>query len=307
MSATAAAQPATVLLTGASGFIGSRLLDAACDAWGEQNVIVLSSRPARRGRSIVYGPGYAIDAAGQALAAEAQWLLHAGAFTPKSGATANDLAGCNGNIAFTAGLLGLELPKLARIVYLSTLDVYAAAPLIAEDSPVQPASLYGWSKLYCEQMVAQYAAQRGLVAQVLRIGHVYGPGEEQYAKVLPNAIRNILAGQPVELWGEGRELRSLIYIGDVLRAIMAAAELPQSLGVTNIVGGQPLAIRDLLQRVIALSGKPVPLVQRSWNGTPRDYVFDTSKMNAHLLPRETALDQGLLAELAHMDALRAPA
>jgi nucleoside-diphosphate-sugar epimerase len=48
--------------------------------------------------------------------------------------------------------------------------------------------------------------------------------------VLPNAIRNIVRGQPVELWGEGRELRSLIYIGDVLRAIMAAAALPQSLG-----------------------------------------------------------------------------
>jgi len=293
----------TVLLTGASGFIGGRLLDAACAAYGEENVIVLSSRPARRGRSIVYGPGYAIDAAGRALAAEAQLLLHAGAFTPKSGATANDLAGCNGNIAFTSQLLALELPRLARIVYLSTLDVYAPASPISESSAVQPASLYGWSKLYCEQMVAQYAAQRGLVAQLLRIGHVYGPGEEQYAKVLPNAIRNILAGQPVELWGEGKELRSLIYIDDVLRAVMAAAALPQSLGVTNIVGGQPLAVRELLQKVIALSGKPVQLVQRSWNGTPRDFVFDTSKLKAHLLAQETPLDQGLRAELAHMAGL----
>jgi len=299
--------PPTVLLTGTSGFIGSGLLDSACAAWGEEQVIVLSSRPARRGRSIVYDQDFRLDAAGRALAAQAQLLLHAGAYTPKSGATANDLPGCNGNIRFTAELLQLDLPRLEKIVFLSTLDVYAPAACISEDSPVGPDSLYGWSKLYCEQMVGQYAHQRGLVAQLLRIGHVYGPGEEQYAKVLPNAIRNIVAGQPVELWGEGRELRSLIYIGDVLAAIMAAAALPQSLGVTNIVGGQPLAIRALLEKVIALSGQPVELVQRSFNGTPRDFVFDTSKLKAHLLATETPLEQGLLAELAHMRQLGAGA
>lgn len=299
--------PPTVLLTGSSGFIGSGLLDAACAAWGEEHVIVLSSKPARRGRSIVYDHAFGIDAAGRALAAEAQLLLHAGAYTPKSGATANDLAGCNGNIRFTAELLQLELPRLEKIVFLSTLDVYAAAARLSEDSPVGPASLYGWSKLYCEQMISQYAGQRGLVAQLLRIGHVYGPGEEQYAKVLPNAIRNIVAGKPVELWGAGRELRSLIYIGDVVRAVMAAAALPQSLGVTNIVGGQPLAIRDLLETVIRLSGQAVELVQRDFHGTPRDFVFDTSKLKAHLLAEETPLEQGLLAELAHMRQLGAGA
>lgn len=296
-------QPTTVLLTGASGFIGSGLLDALCAAYGEQHVIVLSSKPARRGRSIVYDSAFQLDAAGRALAAQAQILLHAGAYTPKSGATANDLPGCNGNISFTASLLQLELPRLEKLIFLSTLDVYAPSERISEDSPVGPASLYGWSKLYCEQMVSQYAKQRQLVAQILRIGHVYGPGEEQYAKVLPNAIRNIVQGQPVELWGEGRELRSLIYIGDVLQAIMAAVALPASLGVTNIVGGQPLAIRDLLAQVIALSGQPVELVQRSFNGTPRDFVFDTSKLKAHLLVQETPLQQGLLAELAHMRSL----
>lgn len=293
-----------VLITGTSGFIGGRLLAAACDAWGEHNLIVLSSRPAPRGRSIVYGPGYVIDAAGRALAAEAELLLHAGAFTPKSSATANDLAGCNGNIDFTAKLLGLDMPQLRTVLFLSTLDVYAAAAApLSESSALGPASLYGWSKLYCEQMVAQYAAGRGITAQLLRIGHVYGPGEEQYAKVLPNAIRNILAGKPVELWGAGRELRSLIYIDDVVRAVMAAAAAPVALGVINIVGGQPLSIRALLERVIALSGREAALAQREFSGTPRDFVFDTAKLKAHLLPHETALDDGLRAELAYMERL----
>lgn len=293
-----------VLLTGSSGFIGRHLLAAACQTWGEDNLIVLSSRPAARGHSIVYGPNFSIDAAGRALAAEAELLLHAGAFTPKSGATANQLAGCNSNIDFTAKLLALDLPKLRNLLFLSTLDVYAAVDgPINEDSPVGPASLYGWSKLYCEHLVQQYAVQHQLSAQVLRIGHVYGPGEEQYAKVLPNAIRKLLAGEPVELWGEGRELRSLIFIDDVVRAILAAARAPSSLGVINVVGGQPLPVRALLERVIALSGKAVTLSQREFHGVPRDFVFDTRKLKAHLLAEETPLDQGLLAELAYMENL----
>lgn len=293
-----------VLLTGTSGFIGSGLLRAACETWGEDNVIVLSSRRAARGHGVRYDANYGVEADDRALLAEAELLIHAGAFTPKSGATANDLAGSNSNIAFTAALLNATLPRLRKIVYLSTLDVYAAsATAISEDSTVLPATLYGWSKLYCEQMVLQFAAQRGLQAQVLRIGHVYGPGEEQYAKLLPNAIRAILAGRPVELWGEGRELRSLIYVGDVLRAVLAAATLAETPGVINVVGGQPLSVRALLDRLIAISGRAVTLQQRAFDGTPRDFVFDTAKLKAHLLPQETALDDGLRAELAHMAQL----
>ena len=292
-----------LLLTGVSGFIGKRLLDAACDAWGDDNVIALGSRPAARGRALVYGPGGVLDARAAAAAAEAEVLLHAGAYTPKNGAQANALDGCNGNITFTANLLGLDLPRLRHAIYLSTLDVYGPADTLSESSPTQPASLYGWSKLYCEQMVHQFAAQRGIAALVLRIGHVYGPGEEQYAKFLPNAIRNILAGKDVELWGEGRELRSLIYIGDVVAAVLAAVGRDGLPPVINVVGGQPLSVRTLLERAIAVSGRPVGLAQRAFAGAPRDFVFDTTLLRTHLLPTETPLDDGLRAELAHMETL----
>lgn len=292
-----------ILLTGVSGFIGSRLLDAACAAWGDDNVLALGSRPAARGKPLVYGPDGVLDDTTAAVAADAEVLLHAGAYTPKTGAQANALDGCNGNISFTANLLGTGLPKLRQVLYLSTLDVYGPADVIAETTPAQPATLYGWSKLYCEQMVRQYATQRGIAAGVLRIGHVYGPGEEQYAKFLPNAMRNIVAGKDVELWGEGRELRSLIYIDDVVTAVLAAIGRDGLPPVINVVGGQPQSVRALLEQAIAVSGRPVGLVQRTFAGTPRDFVFDTTLLKTHLLPAETPLDAGLRAELAHMERL----
>jgi UDP-glucose 4-epimerase len=295
-----------ILLTGSSGFIGGHLLQAALRRWGEANVTVLSSRPAKIGRGLVYRHDFSLDDAGQAATADTELLIHAGAFTPKNGSAANDITACNGNIAFADKLLSLPLPALRKVVFLSTLDVYApsAAPL-SEESTVQPVSLYGWSKLYGEQMIQHSAMQRGVTAQILRIGHVYGPGEEQYSKFLPNALRNIVSGKPVELWGEGRELRSLIYIDDVVQAILSAADLPSSPGVINVVGDRALSVRALLERAIELSGRDIPLVHRAFEGQRRDFVFDTRKLKQHLLPEETDLDNGLRAELAHMERIMA--
>ncbi|HZV64703.1 MAG TPA: NAD-dependent epimerase/dehydratase family protein [Telluria sp.] len=295
-----------VLVTGVSGFIGAKLLAAACAAFGAANVIAFSSRPSAGCRGIVYGdgPAFSLGAAELAMLAEVEVLLHAGAFTPKSGAEANDLAGCNSNIDFTHRLLRLPMPALGKVVYLSTLDVYAPAEPITEATPTLPATLYGQSKLYCEKMVESFGAAHAIRAQVLRIGHVYGPGEEKYAKFLPQAIRNIAAGKPVELWGDGAELRSFIYIDDVAAAVVKAVTLDAEVGVINVVGGTPVSIRALVTALAAASGKPVEIVQREWHGAKRNYVFDTSKMRAHLLAHETALADGLRKEYQHIGGAR---
>ena len=97
-----------LLITGASGFIGSRLLTAACAAFGVDNVIAFSSKKIDACQSIVYsGPDFNLSPADHALLATVEVLIHAGAFTPKSGPEANALEKCNGNIHFTEKLLGL--------------------------------------------------------------------------------------------------------------------------------------------------------------------------------------------------------
>lgn len=294
-----------VMITGATGFIGARLVDAAVAAWGSDNVIAFSSRQIAHCRRIAYGSAnLVLDDADKALIESVDVLIHVGAYIPKSRSEANAIEACNGNIVFTEQLLGLPFNRLSKVIYISTVDVYAQADLISESTPAQPATLYGWSKLYCEQMISVFAAQKKIVSQILRIGHVYGPGEEKYAKFLPKAIHNIVEGKAVELWGDGSELRSFIYVDDVVKAILAAVALQDNVGVINVVSDLAISIRQVLDELIAISGKPVELDIREFNGPKRDYVFDATKRKANLMPDETDFAFGLRAEYAYMENLR---
>src|SRR5690606_10788804 len=145
---------------------------------------------------------------------------------------------------FTDNILRLVFSNLSRIIYLSTLDVYDGKGVISEQSCVKPVSLYGMSKFYCEELIKEYARSRNIEYMNLRVGHVYGPGEEEYQKVLPLTVNKILAGEPVEIWGGGSELRSFIYIEDVIKAIInSLSHVPANIDI-NIVSGRFISIRD---------------------------------------------------------------
>jgi UDP-glucose 4-epimerase len=137
----------------------------------------------------------------------------------------------------------------------------------------------------------------------LRVGHVYGPGEEKYSKFLPKAINSILAGESIELWGDGSEVRSFIYVDDVVCAIMKAIELNESAGPINVVGGWPVSIRELLDQLIVISGKSVSISARERSGTGRNYINDNTKMREKLLSEETDLITGLQIEYSYMAGL----
>jgi UDP-glucose 4-epimerase len=289
-------------MTGTSGFIGSRLLQTARAMYGD-NVTAFSSHPSE-GNHIVYAnrTDFSLAPAELALVEDADVLIHAGAFTPKCGTEANQIKSCNSNIAFTEELLALPWRNLKKIIFLSTVDVYNNFDCpISEATLTVPTTLYGMSKLYCERMMSLHAAERGIAIQVLRIGHVYGPGEEQYAKVIPKAIERIIAGGDVELWGEGEELRSFIYISDVVTAILKAVELQEEPGVINVVGGNVISIRDLLEKLIAIGGRQTKIVQREFSRTRRDLVFDNTKLKRYLLPEESDFTTGLKMEFRQVE------
>ncbi|HVT62937.1 MAG TPA: NAD-dependent epimerase/dehydratase family protein [Legionellaceae bacterium] len=292
-----------ILMTGCAGFIGSRLLTKLCKQFGAHNIIAFSSKENQFCQTIVYKDVKAFDLNQD----DYKWLntieiiIHAGAYIPKSTFEPNQIERCTENILFTQALFQLPLPKLKKIIFLSTVDVYENTDLITEATSASPLSLYGMSKLYCEKIVA--ALDKNIMKQILRIGHVYGPGEEMFKKFLPLAIQNIIRNEPVELWGDGSDRRSFIYLDDVVNAICNAIALEEEIGPINIVGGVGYTLRELLAQLESICGKTLDIKTQARLSPKRNYVFDNTKLKSYLLQEETPLREGLEKEYHYFEAL----
>ncbi|MEN0053966.1 MAG: NAD(P)-dependent oxidoreductase [Mucilaginibacter sp.] len=293
-----------ILLTGASGFIGQHLHAALITRYGIDNILSLTSTPNMSSPYLLHndyrfekeyfmesGYGNSIDT-----------IIHAGAYTPKNASRANDWQKCGENIYNTEKLLQADLPNLRKVIYLSTLDVYGKADLISESSLIEPASLYGYSKLYGEKMIEAWANEKDKSFHILRVGHVYGPGEEAYQKIIPVTIKKIINEEPVQIWGSGNELRSFIYIKDVIDCIISSLSLDSNVGPINLVGSNPISISELVKMLFMIIGKSINIETMPGTAQGRSFVFDNSKMKQYLLPDtpETELATGLREEWKHM-------
>lgn len=287
-----------ILLTGASGFIGSYLLIALKDKYGYDNVVALTSKPLDGYRFLLHNNySFQNDFFQKNGYGDIEIILHAGAFTPKNSNEANIISKCNQNIENTYRLLTTKLPKLKKIVYLSTLDVYGETEsTLVETSQTNPQSLYGASKLYCENMIGALAIQNDIEGLVLRIGHVYGPGEQEYKKLIPEVMRNLINGKEISIWGSGNEIRSFIYIDDVVNAIITSLHKDKIDSPINIVSDEAITIRNVVETIIKVSEKSIILNKILSNHKPRNLIFDNSKMRKMLYEPKTSFEIGIKKE-----------
>ena len=289
-----------ILLTGATGFIGSQIVVSLTEKYGRDSVVILSSK------NVVGVTCFEYRNLGD-FGTEATsfdditHVIHAGAFIPKSTDQAGNIEACCSNIDFTKTLLSHNFRSLVRILNISTADVYEATNgRLSESSPIRPVSLYASSKLYCEDMVKTFCETSKASYINLRVGHVYGPGEEKYKKILPLAIKNILAGKPVELWGDGSDLRSFIFINDVVEAIMNALTLSNNNININVVSGNAVSIFELLQILKSVVSESITIINRDSSHIQRDLIFDNSYLLHTVLKKETDLKHGLKLEYEYM-------
>jgi UDP-glucose 4-epimerase len=291
-----------ILLTGATGFIGSRILTELIGEYGAEKLVALSSSKIPGVETAVYKSRDGFTLEGYDFR-EVEVIIHAGAFIPKSGGELDDIALSNSNILFTQELLSLPLPKLAKIIYLSSVDVYGEENVISESSRIKPNSLYGASKYYCEELISAYVRTNKLKSLMLRVGHVYGEGEEKYKKVLPVAIKNIILNKPVEIWGDGSDLRSFIYIDDVVSAVLCSIDKNIEEGVVNLVSSKAISIKALIYMLYDVSGQPENVVNVDSKHIVRNIINDNALLMSTLLEEEKPMVDGLKNEYAYMKGL----
>lgn len=119
-------------------------------------------------------------------------------------------------------------------------------------TPLFPSTLYGASKHSLQLLVNAFAEQEGLSAAWGRIFFLYGPHEHPQ-RLVASVIRSLINGEPARC-SHGKQVRDFLHVADVANAFVALLE-SDARGPVNIASGQPVAIRDLIQRIGALTGR----------------------------------------------------
>ena len=153
-----------------------------------------------------------------------------------------------------------------RIVMASSAAVYGDTDQLptSEKTPVHPLSPYAASKVICEIYADMYTAAFGMEVVALRYFNVYGPRqspESDYAAAVPIFIRQILNNKPITIFGDGNQTRDLVYVEDIVRANLLAAESEKAPGmVINICTGEEISVLNLvdsLQEITKTSLEPL--------------------------------------------------
>jgi UDP-glucose 4-epimerase len=168
------------------------------------------------------------------------------------------------NVHGTEVVLKHANKKKKLVVIASTSEVYGKSTDVpfreASDLVLGPTSKHRWayacSKLIDEFLALAYWKERKLPVIIVRLFNTVGPRQTgQYGMVLPTFVRQALAGQPITVFGDGKQTRSFTYVGDVVDALMSLANEPRAIGgVFNIGNTDEVSIRELADRVKTLSG-----------------------------------------------------
>jgi UDP-glucose 4-epimerase len=258
---------ARVLVTGATGFIGSHLCRRLLDDGAHVHALtstVSSIYPVRlvdiRDRIHLHG-GNLNDSGGMASVverADPQIVFHLGAYT-HVGKSWDRVDEClQTNIHGSVNLLQvLARSNYERFVYTSTSEVYGdVAVPFQEDAAVDPVSPYAVSKYAGERFCRMLQRGRSWPIVVVRPFNAYGPAQSP-DRIVPEIIVKALRGERLAMT-EGRQTREFNYVEDLVDGFVRAATVPGVEGdVFNIGGGEEISMRDLAKTILELMGDPI--------------------------------------------------
>jgi len=295
-----------VLVTGAAGFIGSHFVRRVVARGDEVTVLdkltYSGNRANLKGVDHRFVHGDICDAAGVADAADGcDAIVNFAAETHVDRSILAAAEFIQTDVAGTQVLLELARRAGIRHVQVSTDEVYGdleRGGRSKEDDPLRPSSPYSASKAGGDLQVLAYARTFGVDACISRGANTYGP--RQYPeKLLPLFITNVLDGDPLPLYGDGRQIREWLHVEDHAAAIELVLREGRSGEIYN-VGGEERENLEVTRRVLALAGADESLVRHVADrpGHDRRYALDSSKLEALGWTREREFEQGLAETFA---------
>jgi UDP-glucose 4-epimerase len=310
-----------VLITGGAGFVGSHLAEAFL-ARGD-HVIALDTGSQAKVRHLLRDPRFrlVVDSVMNpdildGLASQADLIYHLAGVVGVEHYVADPYAVMNVNVIGTQNVLRAAHKHGRRLVFSSTSEVYGRNPAVpwSEDADriLGPTTIDRWcyatSKAAAEHFCLAYV-RLGLPVTILRYFNIYGPRLDRLdvGRVVTIFLGQLLRGEPLTVIGDGTQTRCFTWIGDAVRATVAAGLVTAAEGqVINVGTDEETSIRRLAEMMIELEGgkSAIRFVSEqsvygdSYQDVPRR-VPDVTRMQRLLGVRaETPLADGLARTLA---------
>lgn len=241
-----------VLITGASGFLGTYVLPLLQRDGFNIALLNRASSPAKqRIQSVTANLEDDLQLKRVAKHIRPSTVLHMAAKMPsgKANEDSNDELYLQQNAINTLKLAEACRHTLKHFVYISSIDVYGASTshAIHETDPKNPQTSYGRSKLTAEQLLHWYCQRNRILLTILRPTQIYGFGEPQI-KIIPTCIARALDGKPFAILGNGEDSRDFLYVKDAAQAIHLALKYPCE-GTFNIGPGTSHRVSDVVREV----------------------------------------------------------
>ncbi|MGA3229374.1 MAG: NAD-dependent epimerase/dehydratase family protein [Candidatus Binatus sp.] len=257
-----------ILVTGGAGFIGSHTVDALV-ASGAGEVSVLDDlSTGKRNQVNAKATLYQTDlrdaaAVGSVVErARPEIIFHLAAQMDVRRSVADPAFDAQVNLVGFLNLIeSARRHGLRRVIFSSTGGaIYGEQDEFpcSEDHPLRPVSPYGVAKLATEAYLFFYKVEYGIDYLALRFGNVYGPRQDPHGEAGVVAIfcGRMLDGKPVTIYGDGTQTRDYVYVGDVVRAVVAAAKSSASGIALNIGTGIETNVNDLYSTLAGIADFP---------------------------------------------------
>jgi GDP-D-mannose 3', 5'-epimerase len=181
------------------------------------------------------------------------------------------------DILHNSAMINLHIARQATLVGVSTLFYSSSACIYPERNqmdpdnpncketsayPADPDSEYGWEKIFSERLYTAFARNKGLDMRIARFHNIFGPegtwqgGREKAPAALCRKVAEAKDGEEIEMWGDGTQTRSFLYIDECLEGVEALMQSDYTEPI-NIGSDEMVSINDLLRMVCAISGKYV--------------------------------------------------
>lgn len=300
-------QGKSVLITGASGFVGLHLVKELLTQ--KARIVTLSPHKiADSDKNITEQIGSVEDFDKLNLLIEKykiSIIFHLAAQPIVEVGQTNPIKTFEVNIKGTWNILeAAREQKVQKVIIASTVHVYGENPKVPykEEYYPQPSRPYETSKACADLLAQVYADTYHLPVEILRFVNIYGPGDTNFSRLIPKIMREVINGKNPRVWDEGL-IRDFLFIDDAIIAYLMLAEknLPNSKRgrVFNIGTGKPIGIINLVQKIIdvarnnsiKLQIEPVP--EDRCNEVKKQYA-SVAKIKRELgwFPK-TSLDKGL--------------